>query len=198
MSERKRAITERSPPPEERSRPHYWLREGMRCEVEKALAESEPLPLYVSKTAEAKMRNHSISSGRKGLEALGLLLGDVHLHSGRRHTIVRDAVTTDLCSTGVSVSFDRGGFETLFEHLDEAGFDYVIVGWYHSHPGHTCFMSPRDIQTQRSIFKEDFHFAIVLDPIESQVEAFTLSGSECVPAMFAVYWEEDEEPVPWA
>jgi proteasome lid subunit RPN8/RPN11 len=194
VSESRRTILEKPPPPKERSRPHHWLREERRIEVEEALAGTEALPLYISKTAEAKMRDHSTSCGRRGLEALGLLLGDVYVHSERRHTIVSDVVTTDLRSTGVSVSFDRSGFEKLFERLDSAGSDYVIVGWYHSHPGHTCFMSPRDVQTQRSMFREDFHFAIVIDPIVSQIEAFTLSGMECVPAQFAVYWEEDEDP----
>ncbi|MFQ5885354.1 MAG: hypothetical protein ACE5IO_09675, partial [Thermoplasmata archaeon] len=88
----------------------------------------------------------------------------------------------------------RDGFELLFDRLDDVDFDYIIVGWYHSHLGHTCFMSPRDVETQREMFRERYHFAIVLDPIELQIEAFTLSGENCVAAPFAVYWEEFEDP----
>lgn len=194
VSERKRAILERAPPPKERSRPHYWLKEERRREVEEAFAGTGPLPLYISKTAEARMRDHSISSGKQNLEALGLLLGDVFAHSAKPYTVVKDVATTDLQASGVSVSFDRNGFETLFDRLDEADFDYIIVGWYHSHPGYTCFMSPKDVGTQRRMFREEFHFAIVLDPMELQIEAFTLSGEKCVPAPFAVYWEEYENP----
>lgn len=125
---------------------------------------------------------------------MGLLLGDVFAHSGKAHAVVKDAVTTELQATGISVSFDRNGFEALFDRLDEADFDCVIVGWYHSHHGYTCFMSPKDIETQRRMFREEFHFASVLDPLELQIEAFTLSGEECVVAPFAVYWEEYEDP----
>ena len=53
---------------------------------------------------------------------------------------------------------------------------------------------PKDIETQRRMFREEFHFAIVLDPLELQIEAFTLYGEECVVAPFAVYWEEHENP----
>lgn len=59
---------------------------------------------------------------------MGLLLGDVFAQSGLVYAVVKDAVTTELQATGVSVSFDRNGFEALFDRLDEADFDYVIVG----------------------------------------------------------------------
>ena len=194
VSERKRALLERSPPPSKRSRPHSWLKEEKRSEIEEALAGTGPLPLYISRTAEEEMRNHSISSGNRNLEAMGLLLGDVFAHSEKTYTVVKNVVTTDLQASGVSVSFHRNGFETLFDRLDKTDFDYIIVGWYHSHPGYTCFMSPKDIETQQRMFREDFHFAVVLDPLKLQIEAFTLSGEGCISVPFAVYWEEHEDP----
>lgn len=194
LAEKKRDIREKPPPPKERSRPHFWLGEERRKEVQGMLTESGLLPLYISKTAEAKMRNHSISCGRKSKEAMGLLMGDVHVHSNTPYTLVKDVATTSLNTSEVSVSFERDGFELLLDRLDEVDFDYLIVGWYHSHLGYGCFMSPKDVETQRKMFREKFHYAVVLDPMKLQIEAFTLSGSNCVPAPFVVYWEEFEDP----
>ncbi|MFQ6106597.1 MAG: hypothetical protein ACE5QF_03280 [Thermoplasmata archaeon] len=194
VRESKRAHEERPPPPTERTRPHYWLGEDRRKEIESLLVGGGVLPLYISKTAEAKMRNHSISCGERNQEAMGLLLGDVYVHSNETYSIVEDVVTTRLKASRVSVSFERDGLEQLFGHLDDVHFDYVIIGWYHSHPGYTCFMSPKDVETQRAMFREKFHFAIVLDPTEMQIEAYTLSGDNCVPAPFLVYWDEFEDP----
>lgn len=41
----------------------------------------------------------------------------------------------------------------------------VIVGWYHSHPGHGVFLSGQDMTIVRSIYNLDWHLAMVLDPV---------------------------------
>ncbi len=40
----------------------------------------------------------------------------------------------------------------------------VAVGWYHSHPGHGIFLSGQDMTIVRSIYNEDWHIALVIDP----------------------------------
>ena len=67
--------------------------------------------------------------------------------------------------------------------LDAVGFDYVVVGWYHSHPGHSCFMSRTDLSTQRAMFSKPYHCALVIDPINREAEAFKVRGEgyACVP-----------------
>ena len=65
-------------------------------------------------------------------------------------------------------------FEKLFHHLDKVKFDYQIIGWYHSHPGHSCFMSSIDVDTQHRMFKHSHQCAIVIDPINFDMKAFAL------------------------
>jgi len=72
--------------------------------------------------------------------------------------------------------------------------DYVIVGWYHSHPGFGCFMSKTDMKTQSTLFSERFHSAIVIDPVREEIMAFRLRGKRCAPLDFSVYWHELETP----
>ncbi|MGD0818961.1 MAG: hypothetical protein ABR986_11305, partial [Methanomassiliicoccales archaeon] len=94
----------------------------------------------------------------------------------------------------VSVRFDRQGFEKLFESLDDCGFDYVIVGWYHSHPGHGCFLSQTDIDTQVSMFNRPFHSALVIDPVNMEIEAFKVENGRSIHRPFAIYWDEFQNP----
>jgi len=110
------------------------------------------------------------------------------------YALVRDVVTTDLEASAVRVRFKRGGFEYLFESLDSCGFEYLIVGWYHSHPGHGCFLSTTDIDTQRTMFAGRYHTALVIDPIAQDVRAFYLEGDEVKERPFVIYWDEYQNP----
>ena len=82
----------------------------------------------------------------------------------------------------------------LFEELDHCDFKYVIVGWYHSHPSYTCFMSATDIQTQRTMFNQRYHSAIVIDPVNKEIEAFYLNNDRVESRPFTVYWDEYQNP----
>lgn len=185
-------IRERPPPPRERTKMHKWL--SGRSLERYATQEAKGFELYLSKVAEQKIRNHALAHMGEGKEVMGFLLGTVCRHQGREYTLVRDVATTDLDATAVSVRFDRSAFDKLFEELDSCDFKYVIVGWYHSHPSYTCFMSATDIQTQRTMFNQRYHSAIVIDPVNKEIEAFYLENDRVESRPFAVYWDEHQNP----
>ncbi len=194
VNETKREVKHNPPPPVTRTRKHYWLAESSQEIYTEVILSSGIFPLYISKTAEQKIRNHALKFGEDGIEVMGLLLGEVFEHMGNEYAIVRDVATTTLEASEVSVKFDKRNMGELFNQLDSTGFDYMIVGWYHSHPGHGCFMSPKDMDTQRTMFSESFHCAIVVDPLNSEIEAYTLEGDDCRPIPFTVYWDDFEDP----
>jgi proteasome lid subunit RPN8/RPN11 len=189
---KERDILEAPPPPRKRWAPHKWVKE----ESLESLKEKEGkvIELFISKLAEEKMRNHSIAHAAERREVMGLMLGGFYRNEGNVYSIVRDVVTTDLEASSVRVRFNRGGFEQLFESLDGCGFDYIIVGWYHSHPGHGCFLSSTDIDTQKSLFSGRQHTALVLDPIAEEIRAFYLENGEVLERCFGVYWDDYQNP----
>jgi len=140
------------------------------------------------------MVNHAKRFGRVRKEAMGFMLGDVCESERRRFVVVRDIVTGALLSSADRVRFDDKSYHELFSELDSSGFDYVIVGWYHSHPGYGCFMSPIDMNTQTTSFAESYHSAIVIDPILKEIAAFKLKGRRCVHTDFTVFWHDLESP----
>lgn len=185
-------IREREPPPQDRRTAHKWLND--KAKEEYLGREEKGYELYISKLAEEKIRNHASSTSSARLEVMGLLLGNIFRSDGNEYALVRDVATTDLDSSSVRVRFSRDGMEKLFASLEDAGFNYLIVGWYHSHPGHRCFMSPTDVETQKGLFNKRFHSAVVIDPINKEIEAFYLDGGRVRSRPFAIYWDEFQNP----
>jgi len=184
ISETKREILEKAPP--DNVRQHIWHRGS--------IAQAKEISAYVNKHAEAKMRNHALAFRNQKLEVMGLLLGEVRTWQGREYVLVRDVVTTDLDATSVSVKFDDRSFQKLFENLDDVGFDYVVVGWYHSHPGYGCFLSETDLQTHGGAFVSPYQVAIVIDPLNFEIEGFHVRNREGQIVKFEIYWDEWDDP----
>ena len=161
------------PPPHE-VRPHPWFADDTAQLYEEAIGPDRRLDLYMSSLAEGKIRSQSMAAAPKRLEVMGLLLGEVCSWKGRTYSVIRDVGTTGLRNSTAKVKFDPSSLPRLFTDLDRVGFDYVVVGWYHSHPGHTCFMSRIDLRTQRRIFSEEYHCSVVIDPVGEEIRAFRL------------------------
>ncbi len=184
-------IQEREPPAHERRAAHKWLPKKTKEMVD---LDPKKVDLFVSTTAEEKIRNHAASGASERLEVMGFLLGNVYQHEGVTYSVVRDVATSDLEATSVRVKFQRGGMERLFASLDGCGFDFLLVGWYHSHPGHRCFLSSTDVDTQNSMFGEPYHAAMVIDPVNREIEAYRIEKGVPTVRPFAIYWDEEQKP----
>lgn len=154
----------------------------------------EPFNTYIHAVADKKIRQQSETNAVNRLEVMGFLLGDVMRWREIDYSVVREVVTTRLKSSPSKVRFDPDAFPKLFREMDAAGFDYVIVGWYHSHPGHTCFMSRTDLRTQRTIFNQRYHIALVVDPLNQEIKTYRLAEDSYEEVPFALF--EGEFPVP--
>jgi proteasome lid subunit RPN8/RPN11 len=192
LGEQQAVVQELPRPPRDRIKAHKWL--TRKCLDEFHSMEKVGLELYISKVAEEKIRNHAAMHVGERREVMGLLLGGIYSHTGTQYTLVRDVATTDLDATEVSVRFDPQAFEKLFASLEEIGFRYVIVGWYHSHPSYHCFMSSTDVQTQMGMFNLRCHSAVVVDPVNQEIEAFYIDQGKVRSRPFAVFWDEYQNP----
>jgi len=187
LKETKRKVEEQAPPQWTVLHPHDWLSDESSYEYDLVFDSGEPFPVYISELAEKKVRDHAEKEASKRLEVMGFMLGEVCTWKGATYTVVRDVVTTELKSTSSKVRFDPEAFPKLFHDLDLSGFDYILVGWYHSHPGHTCFLSRTDLETQRAMFDQPYHSALVIDPLNCDVKVFRLSGLGYEEVPFAIF-----------
>ncbi len=159
------------------------------------ILDTREVDLFIRKKAAEKMLEHCREYRDSQLEVMGFMVGHRFAWGGSEFTVVEDVVTSELDASAVSVKF--ASFDGVFSELDrmeKQGKDYILVGWYHSHPGHTSFMSPTDIDTQRQMFKKKYQSAIVIDPINIEMKAFTLRGEDVYEKPFAVLWGEDDAP----
>lgn len=148
------------------------------------------------------------------LEALGLLIGDrfKDVDYGGKFTHIFYAITSKLNASSTRVKFDAADVEQLMERFydiknnasscpicgeklrgayckkcDYNLDDLKIVGWYHSHPGFTCFMSGTDIATHRTYFPRDFHVALVVDPINRDMKFFKVKNGRYFQVGYGIY-----------
>jgi 26S proteasome regulatory subunit N11 len=185
VSETKRKAIRRSPPAD--ARPHEWMSTESLDLYRGAAGNECPFDVYVSALAERKIRDQAARAAPSSLEVMGLLLGEVCEWQQSAFVMVRDACTTDLNNTPSKVRFDPDALPKLFVELDGAGFDYVVVGWYHSHPGHTCFLSRTDLDTQRALFDQSYHCALVIDPVNRELKMFKLAEAGYTEVPFAIF-----------
>ncbi len=187
VGEVKREVNERAPPSD--PCPHDWLSEESTGLYEEKSRSGEAFDLYISTLAESRIRRQATKAAPDRLEVMGLLLGEVRRWRGKAYAVVVNVGTTDLENTQAKVRFDPDAMPGLFKELDGAGFDYIVVGWYHSHPGHTCFLSRIDLRTQRTLFDQPYHSALVVDPVNREVKAFKLLEGGYTEVPFALVSE---------
>ncbi|MCK4780659.1 MAG: Mov34/MPN/PAD-1 family protein, partial [Candidatus Lokiarchaeota archaeon] len=85
------------------------------------------------------------------------------------------AVHSDKFSTS-QIEGTAGKYERRFQKLKKKreNDNLRIVGWWHSHPGFSCFLSHTDLKTQEYFFPESYQVALVVDPHKDELEFFTL------------------------
>jgi proteasome lid subunit RPN8/RPN11 len=127
--------------------------------------------IFVTEEAVNDMIEHAAEGISRNEEIMGLLAGSMYKDDNGDYAIVTKAVTSGLISDDVSVRFDPSQMNILFDALDDLDFNYVVIGWYHSHLGIGCFMSDTDNKTHVSVFG-DKGFAMVLDPVREEMKVF--------------------------
>ena len=105
------------------------------------LENGEPIrPVFLPSTLRREFLKIAADNTRKGLEMCGMLCGTtVNNALFISHLVIpQQKCTSDTCETeNESVMLDF-----CIEN------DLIVIGWIHTHPTQTCFMSSRDLHTQ--------------------------------------------------
>jgi len=165
--------------------------------------EGSPYRIAVSEEVWERLREAADESRRAAAEVGGFLVGTITacpggftirveaLLPGTNRIGTRDEFTLraeDFISVqaqGLAPGKEaREGVRLAFEKSDhalepgEATFGPVIVGWYHTHPGHGVFYSDPDQETHRERFAWPFQVGLVIDPEQEKAGFFTWASSE--------------------
>ncbi|KAI0388526.1 hypothetical protein F5Y17DRAFT_452417 [Xylariaceae sp. FL0594] len=105
------------------------------------LENGEPIrPIFLPKRLRHQFLELAAENTRRGLEMCGILCGTAVNNAlfVRCLLIPEQKCTSDTCET------ENEG--SMLEYCIEA--DLLMLGWIHTHPTQTCFMSSRDLHTQ--------------------------------------------------
>lgn len=95
--------------------------------------------VFISSELRHRFLSLAASNTRRNLETCGILCGTLISNAlfVSRLLIPEQTATSDTCET-VNES-------TIFDYCDSE--DLIVLGWIHTHPTQTCFMSSRDLHT---------------------------------------------------
>jgi COP9 signalosome complex subunit 5 len=139
-----------------------------------------------AKTGQGKAGKISQDKGN-WIEVMGLMQGYVDDNT----FVVLDSFALPVDATEVEVSMTQATMEYMIKYLDNAklvGHEENVVGWYHSHPGYSCFLSGVDVNTQLTNQKyQDPWISVVVDPVRTiatgkvEIKAFRTYPEGYVP-----------------
>jgi len=116
-------------------------------------------------------------------EVGGALIGYYCQNGDVRFLIITDVLNMppEYFNSPVSLKFTLDFIDDLEDYMLQINKNYpdlLRLGFYHTHPGYTVFLSGTDIRTFKGIFKEDWQIAMVVDPINQDEGIFFSQGNE--------------------
>lgn len=96
----------------------------------------------------------------------GVLVGDVCINSDKeKFILIVNFIIAEHTNSSLSrLTFTHETWGYINENLERNFPEKKIIGWFHSHPGHTVFLSNFDIFIQENFFNADYMVAYVFDP----------------------------------
>eukprot|EP01065_Artemidia_motanka_P035664 TRINITY_DN43566_c0_g1_i1.p1 TRINITY_DN43566_c0_g1~~TRINITY_DN43566_c0_g1_i1.p1 ORF type:complete len:366 (+),score=109.13 TRINITY_DN43566_c0_g1_i1:64-1161(+) len=142
-----------------------------------------------------KGRRGALAGKDNWLEVMGCLQGYVMNNT----FVILDSFALPVEGSEVEVVLSQASSEYMvnyFTHAERIGKVENAVGWYHSHPGYSCFLSGIDVETQTvNQVHQDPYLALVVDPVRTistgkvEIKAFRTYPKD--------YQPEDATPTEW-
>jgi proteasome lid subunit RPN8/RPN11 len=118
-------------------------------------------------TQEAYRKINSHANSTLDMEVGGMLVGQVcHTQAGLPYIIVEAQLEARYVSQGATyLTFTSNTLADALNRVDDLYRDRQIVGWYHTHPGLSVFLSSMDVWLHTNFFTQPWQVALVIDPM---------------------------------
>ncbi len=122
------------------------------------------MPVFVDLDVMRDMEAHSVSNTR--VELGGVMLGRQYTDSdGQPYVVVSESLrASHYKATRGSFKFTHDTWSQITRDRKKFHPDLEMVGWYHTHPGWTVFLSPLDLFICDNFFNGPQNVALVIDP----------------------------------
>ncbi len=125
---------------------------------------SAEMPVFVDLDVMRDMVAHAYSN--KKVELGGVMLGQSFTDDdGKPFVVISDCLRAQhYQATRGSFKFTHQTWSAIGRQLSRRRPELRIVGWYHTHPGWTVFLSPMDLFICENFFSSPEDVALVIDP----------------------------------
>ena len=122
------------------------------------------LPIYVDLDVQRDMEAHAHTNTT--VELGGVMLGKQCIDDeGKPFVVVTDSLRArHYEATRGSFKFTHDTWSQITGERNRFHPDLEMVGWYHTHPGWTVFLSPMDLFICNNFFNRPLDVALVIDP----------------------------------
>jgi len=134
------------------------------------MSSSKPFPVYIELKAVVEAVSHALEGFPS--EVIGFLVGMPYEWGGETYVYITATLRGKAVASETHVEFADDSLGEVVQSLRENHPDSVLVGWYHSHPGYGCFLSPTDLASHVSCFTMPYHVAMVVDPVKREMAFF--------------------------
>ena len=128
------------------------------------------------------------STARNTVEQQGILLGSIYKTSSGFYGVVEEVILSDAIGNKVYVESAHSDWSKMDKQMDILNENrkrkLVKLGWWHTHPNMSIFMSGTDKNTQSNYFYKDWQFAVVLNPQDKDWGVFIGENADICSGYF--------------
>lgn len=101
----------------------------------------------------------------------GMLLGRFSVNNHQKYEVSIDKFVpiASSASNVYSIEFSVNSMAKDLTHMLDKYPDLLVVGWFHTHPGHGLFLSPPDLSIQEH-FREPYQIAMEIDSLSAALD----------------------------
>jgi proteasome lid subunit RPN8/RPN11 len=117
-------------------------------------------------TQDAYRQVNEYASTSPDREVGGMLVGQIGMSpDGELYVVVEGQLEARFTANGAThLTFTSNTLTDALSRLEEDFPGKQIVGWYHTHPGLSVFLSSMDVWLHSHFFPQPWHVALVIDP----------------------------------
>ncbi|HLF16684.1 MAG TPA: hypothetical protein VI796_04550 [Candidatus Thermoplasmatota archaeon] len=162
-------------------------------------AAAGPAAFFIDMELAKRLERQAVEAAGEGSETMALLRGDVFASpsGGPTYAAAFESASAPLRASATHVQFDREQMDELAKALDDAAFDYLTVGWFHTHLGIGARPSATDESTQARFFSLEHQVALIFDPVRKEAAAFRLVGGALAATPVGVFDSREDGGEPW-
>jgi proteasome lid subunit RPN8/RPN11 len=123
------------------------------------------LPVFVTQAAYSRLVEHA--SSEMDNEVGGVLVGDwcVDDQAGQQFIMVESSLPARFTRQGATyLTFTQDSLVDFHNLMDEQYPERRMVGWYHTHPRMSVFLSHYDTWLHKNFFPASWQVALVIEP----------------------------------